>query len=263
MATTNSRSEVMPVLHVPESNSAPEPLESPQHDERSQAGVQSNNLGGNAPSVSGKRKRENFPQEVISELMTWARAHASAPYPNNRDLAMLQSRTSLTIKQLNYWFSNYRRRQRHVPPTPAAAPAAAPQPAAASPPQQAASPNFSAPSPVSAGQLAAELLRPVPPPSGVVTVAQAAPVLPPLRLPASGVPAMSGIFAGASAAAPPRLPPFSSLPPSPASLTPLPFVRASLLRHSIACPATAVPMASPLALPSFDLLLSGKAPSMS
>jgi len=254
----------MPVLHVPESNSAPEPLESPQHDERSQAGVQSNNLGGNAPSVSGKRKRENFPQEVISELMTWARAHASAPYPNNRDLAMLQSRTSLTIKQLNYWFSNYRRRQRHVPS--AASAGSAPQQQIASPSQMVSSPGYaasSAPNAASAAQLAAELLRPMPPPAGVVTVAQAAPVLPPLRLPApSGAPSIGGPFNGMSAGVPPRLPPFSSLPPSPASLTPSPFVRASLLR-SIAFPSTGVCNlpAAPLSLPNFDLLLAGRSPS--
>jgi hypothetical protein len=218
----------------------------------------SNNLGGNAPAAAGKRKRENFPQEVISELMTWARAHAAAPYPNNRDLAMLQTRTNLTIKQLNYWFSNYRRRQRHMP-------AAAPSSSA---PQQIASPSSpgyaagSAPNATSA-QLAAELLRPMPPPAGVVTVAQAAPVLPPLRLPPpSGAPAIGGPFIGMAAGAPLRLPPFSSLPPSPASLNPSPFVRASLLR-SIAFPSTGVCNlpAAPLSLPNFDLLLAGKGPS--
>jgi hypothetical protein len=59
-----------------------------------------------------KRRRENFTDGVTDQLVEWVRAHAVDPYPSPAERQLLQRRTGLSAKQLNYWFSNFRRRQR-------------------------------------------------------------------------------------------------------------------------------------------------------
>lgn len=42
--------------------------------------------------------------------MEWLRGHKDNPYPNDDEKAMLIKQTGLTINQINYWFTNARRR---------------------------------------------------------------------------------------------------------------------------------------------------------
>lgn len=45
------------------------------------------------------------------EVMTnWLREHQAHPYPNDDEKEMFLNRTKLTINQINYWFTNARRR---------------------------------------------------------------------------------------------------------------------------------------------------------
>ena len=43
-------------------------------------------------------------------MLEWLRAHEDNPYPKDEEKEWLMSRTQLTINQVNYWFTNARRR---------------------------------------------------------------------------------------------------------------------------------------------------------
>jgi hypothetical protein len=43
-------------------------------------------------------------------MLDWLRQHKDNPYPNDDEKAMLIKQTGLTINQINYWFTNARRR---------------------------------------------------------------------------------------------------------------------------------------------------------
>ena len=43
-------------------------------------------------------------------MLDWLREHEDNPYPNDDEKEMLIRRTKLTINQINYWFTNARRR---------------------------------------------------------------------------------------------------------------------------------------------------------
>lgn len=43
-------------------------------------------------------------------MLEWLRQHKDNPYPNDDEKAMLIKQTGLTINQINYWFTNARRR---------------------------------------------------------------------------------------------------------------------------------------------------------
>ena len=43
-------------------------------------------------------------------MVDWLRAHQENPYPNDDEKEELMSSTKLTISQINYWFTNARRR---------------------------------------------------------------------------------------------------------------------------------------------------------
>ena len=43
-------------------------------------------------------------------MMDWLRGHKDNPYPNDDEKAMLIKQTGLSINQINYWFTNARRR---------------------------------------------------------------------------------------------------------------------------------------------------------
>jgi hypothetical protein len=43
-------------------------------------------------------------------MIEWLRAHQENPYPNDDEKEELMASTKLTISQINYWFTNARRR---------------------------------------------------------------------------------------------------------------------------------------------------------
>ena len=43
-------------------------------------------------------------------MLDWLREHQDNPYPNDDEKEMLIQQTGLTINQINYWFTNARRR---------------------------------------------------------------------------------------------------------------------------------------------------------
>ena len=43
-------------------------------------------------------------------MLEWLREHQDNPYPNDDEKEMLINKTKLTINQINYWFTNARRR---------------------------------------------------------------------------------------------------------------------------------------------------------
>eukprot|EP01102_Stenamoeba_stenopodia_P018267 TRINITY_DN6672_c0_g3_i1.p1 TRINITY_DN6672_c0_g3~~TRINITY_DN6672_c0_g3_i1.p1 ORF type:complete len:475 (-),score=106.17 TRINITY_DN6672_c0_g3_i1:238-1662(-) len=58
-------------------------------------------------------KRKNLPAEACDILLKWFLAHLTGPagpYPSEDDKIHLAKLTNLTIKQINYWFSNKRMR---------------------------------------------------------------------------------------------------------------------------------------------------------
>lgn len=58
-------------------------------------------------------KRKNLPTEACDILLKWFLAHLSGPagpYPSEDDKVQLSKLTNLSIKQINYWFSNKRMR---------------------------------------------------------------------------------------------------------------------------------------------------------
>ncbi|OAF69444.1 Coiled-coil domain-containing protein [Intoshia linei] len=59
---------------------------------------------------SSSKKHTNLPKEAIEIMMSWLREHKTNPYPNEIEKSMLVQATRLTMNQINYWFTNARRR---------------------------------------------------------------------------------------------------------------------------------------------------------
>ena len=51
-----------------------------------------------------------FAFQAVAIMLDWLREHQDNPYPNDDEKDMLIHRTRLTINQINYWFTNARRR---------------------------------------------------------------------------------------------------------------------------------------------------------
>ncbi|KAK3772509.1 hypothetical protein RRG08_043724 [Elysia crispata] len=56
------------------------------------------------------KKHPSLPKEAVAMMMEWLRNHKDNPYPNDDEKAMLIKQTGLSINQINYWFTNARRR---------------------------------------------------------------------------------------------------------------------------------------------------------
>lgn len=61
------------------------------------------------PKVSPK-KHVLLPPQVVHKLKQWMLDHVDHPYPNDSEKNQLVQETGLTLRQLNDWFSNARRR---------------------------------------------------------------------------------------------------------------------------------------------------------
>ena len=48
--------------------------------------------------------------QAVQMMLDWLRKHQDNPYPNDDEKEMLIQKTKLTINQINYWFTNARRR---------------------------------------------------------------------------------------------------------------------------------------------------------
>ncbi|XP_021362489.1 uncharacterized protein LOC110456217 isoform X2 [Mizuhopecten yessoensis] len=59
---------------------------------------------------SESKKHPSLPKEAVAIMLDWLRQHKDNPYPNDDEKAMLIKQTGLTINQINYWFTNARRR---------------------------------------------------------------------------------------------------------------------------------------------------------
>lgn len=57
-----------------------------------------------------KKRRGNLPAEATTILKSWLFDHKEKPYPSEEEKGELVKLTGLTIVQINYWFSNARRR---------------------------------------------------------------------------------------------------------------------------------------------------------
>jgi hypothetical protein len=57
-----------------------------------------------------KRRRGHFPKATTDLLKQWLFEHLEHPYPTEEEKAVLAEDTGLTVKQINYWFTNSRRR---------------------------------------------------------------------------------------------------------------------------------------------------------
>jgi len=58
----------------------------------------------------GARRRSHFLKATTDRLKQWLLDHIDHPYPSEEEKISLSSETGLTIKQINYWFTNSRRR---------------------------------------------------------------------------------------------------------------------------------------------------------
>ncbi|XP_063422117.1 myb-like protein AA isoform X1 [Mytilus trossulus] len=64
----------------------------------------------NHSNKSESKKHPSLPKEAVAIMLDWLRQHKDNPYPNDDEKAMLIKQTGLTINQINYWFTNARRR---------------------------------------------------------------------------------------------------------------------------------------------------------
>lgn len=62
------------------------------------------------PNKPESKKHPSLPKEAVAIMLDWLRQHKDNPYPNDDEKAMLIKQTGLTINQINYWFTNARRR---------------------------------------------------------------------------------------------------------------------------------------------------------
>ncbi|KAJ3210224.1 hypothetical protein HDU67_005460 [Dinochytrium kinnereticum] len=77
-------------------------------------GVKNGGVGG-TKKAPGKH-RPNFPQEVVNELTEWFMKNMGNPYPAQNVKEAFAGRTSLSLKQVNDWFINARRRKMGLKP---------------------------------------------------------------------------------------------------------------------------------------------------
>ncbi|XP_076951578.1 homeobox protein knotted-1-like 3 isoform X2 [Bidens hawaiensis] len=64
-----------------------------------------------------KRRAGKLPGDTTSVLKSWWQSHAKWPYPTEEDKARLVQETGLQLKQINNWFINQRKRNRHSNPS--------------------------------------------------------------------------------------------------------------------------------------------------
>ncbi|KAL8564686.1 hypothetical protein ACOMHN_004179 [Nucella lapillus] len=64
---------------------------------------------GGTPKQESK-KHPSLPKEAVSCMLSWLKAHKDNPYPSDEEKTLLIKQTGLTINQINYWFTNARRR---------------------------------------------------------------------------------------------------------------------------------------------------------
>lgn len=65
---------------------------------------------GNQGKPTEGRKHASLPKEAVNIMLNWLREHQDKPYPNDDEKGMLIKQTGLSITQINYWFTNARRR---------------------------------------------------------------------------------------------------------------------------------------------------------
>ncbi|XP_064644786.1 uncharacterized protein LOC135498448 [Lineus longissimus] len=56
------------------------------------------------------KKHPVLPKEAVASMMAWLREHRNNPYPNEEEKEQLLQDTKISTNQLNYWFTNARRR---------------------------------------------------------------------------------------------------------------------------------------------------------
>ncbi|XP_014666189.1 PREDICTED: uncharacterized protein LOC106808122 isoform X2 [Priapulus caudatus] len=59
---------------------------------------------------AARRENGNLPTEAVRTMKQWLLAHLEYPYPNDDEKDALIRQTRLSIQQINYWFTNARRR---------------------------------------------------------------------------------------------------------------------------------------------------------
>lgn len=64
----------------------------------------------NKTKQGGRTRGGHFPKETTDLLKQWLFAHTEHPYPTEEEKLLLAENTGLTVKQINYWFTNSRRR---------------------------------------------------------------------------------------------------------------------------------------------------------
>jgi len=57
-----------------------------------------------------KKRRAKLPDMAVVALKEWLHVHRNHPYPTEREKAQLSEITTLTLNQVNNWFTNARRR---------------------------------------------------------------------------------------------------------------------------------------------------------
>ena len=57
------------------------------------------------------KRRPNFPKQTIESLEAWLLAHPDNPYPSSEEKRVMKTELGLSIKQINDWFINARRRK--------------------------------------------------------------------------------------------------------------------------------------------------------
>lgn len=65
-----------------------------------------------APGPTLLKKTKRFPAEAVAVLAEWFQRHIENPYPTPEEKVILCERTQLSIKQLDTWFINARRRKK-------------------------------------------------------------------------------------------------------------------------------------------------------
>ncbi|KAF2735194.1 hypothetical protein EJ04DRAFT_395903, partial [Polyplosphaeria fusca] len=58
-----------------------------------------------------RRSRAQFSLESIEVLETWLKQHVDDPYPTKHQKETMAKQAGLTVKQVNNWFSNSRKRK--------------------------------------------------------------------------------------------------------------------------------------------------------
>ena len=81
-----------------------------QQQQQSQQNQNSNSDDGKG--IGKKKSKHNIalPKESIAVMKAWLYAHVDNPYPTQADKDLMSEETGLTVKQINNWFINARRR---------------------------------------------------------------------------------------------------------------------------------------------------------